>query len=53
MWNNIDENSRAGCSITRSQIALAFGPCGGDFSALKPSALIDSSKCLAKMLSRS
>ena len=31
--------------ITRSQIALAFGECSGDFSTFTPSASIDSSGC--------
>ena len=46
-------HSRRIVPITRSQIALAFGLCGGDLSAVSPSFVIDASKLLAKMLSRS
>ncbi len=38
---------------TRSQIAFAVGLCGGDFSTWTPSFAIDSSRCFAKILSRS
>jgi hypothetical protein len=36
-----------------SQIALAFGQRGADFTTAIPSLLTDSSRCVAKMLSRS
>jgi hypothetical protein len=39
--------------MTRSQVALAFGERGGDFITLIPSLRMDSSRWLAKMLSRS
>jgi hypothetical protein len=39
--------------IRRSQIALAFGLCGGDLSTVQPSFPINSSRVLAKMQSRS
>jgi len=46
-------HSRRIVPITHSQIAFAFGQRGGDFSTVRPSALIDSSRCLANILSRS
>ena len=49
----IHHHSRRIVPITRSQIAFAFGLCGGDLRTVSPSRLMDSSKCLAKMLSRS
>lgn len=50
---NQSKHSRRIVPMTRSQIAFAVGLCGGDFSMLRPSALIDSSRCFAKMPSRS
>jgi hypothetical protein len=42
-----------GNDVVVSQIALAFGLCGDDWSTVEPRFLIDSSSLLAKMLSRS
>jgi putative tryptophan/tyrosine transport system substrate-binding protein len=39
--------------ITRSQIEFAFGLATGDRNTSRPNALIESSRCLAKILSRS
>ena len=39
--------------MTRSQIGLALEQRGGDFSTRIPSLFTDSSRCSAKMLSRS
>jgi hypothetical protein len=39
--------------MTLSQIAFAIGLRGGDFNTLTPSFVIDSSRCLANILSRS
>jgi hypothetical protein len=39
--------------MTLSHIALAVGLRGGDFNTLTPSLVIDSSRWLAKILSRS
>jgi len=39
--------------MTRSQIALAFGQRGADFTTAIASLLTDASRCVAKMLSRS
>ena len=47
------KHSRRNVPMTRSQIALTFGQCGGDFYTLMPRRLPDSSRCSAKMLSRS
>jgi ABC-type proline/glycine betaine transport system ATPase subunit len=54
LCNGINQSmhSRRIVPITRSQIAFAFGLCGGDLSTVSPRFLIDSSKRLAKMLSR-
>ena len=46
-------HSRRMVPMTRSQIALALGLRGGDFRTVTPSLSIDSSRCLAKILSRS
>ena len=46
-------HSRRIVPMTRSQIAFAFGQRGGDFNTSMPSLFTDSSRCLAKMLSRS
>jgi len=46
-------HSRRIVPMTRSQIALAVGVRGGDFSTVSPSRLMESSRCPAKMLSRS
>ena len=43
----------AGKSILVDALAFALGERGGDFSTRKPNALIESSKCLANILSRS
>ena len=50
---NQSKHSRRILPITRSQIAFAVGLRGGDFSTLKPRWRMDSSRSLAKMLSRS
>jgi hypothetical protein len=50
---NQSRHSRRIVPITRSEIALAFGLCGGDLSTVTPRFLIDSSRLIAKMLSRS
>ena len=46
-------HSRRIVPINRSQIAFAIGLRGGDFRTLNPKPLMDASKLLAKMLSRS
>src|ERR1017187_9680875 len=47
------KHSRRIVPMTRSQMELAIGLRGGDFNTVIPSRPIDSSRCLAKMLSRS
>ena len=46
-------HSRRMVPMTRSQTALALGLWGGDFNTVTPSFPIDSSRCWAKILSRS
>jgi glycerol-3-phosphate dehydrogenase len=46
-------HSRRIVPMTRSQIAFAFGLANGESNTSRPNARIDSSRCLAKMLSRS
>ena len=50
---NQSRHSRRIVPMTRSQIALAIGLRGGDFNTLIPSFFTDSSRCWAKILSRS
>jgi hypothetical protein len=47
------KHSRRIVPMTRSQMELAIGLRGGNFNTVIPSRPIDSSRCLAKMLSRS
>jgi hypothetical protein len=49
---NQSRHSRRIVPITRSQMTFIFGVCGAHFNTLIPSARIDSSRWLAKMLSR-
>ena len=46
-------HSRRIVPMTRSQIAFAFGLAKGERNTARPNARIDSSRCFAKMLSRS
>jgi hypothetical protein len=50
---NQSRHSRRIVPMTLSQIALAIGHRGGDFNTVVPSRFTDSSRCFAKILSRS
>jgi hypothetical protein len=49
----IEALSANGPDHSFAKIALAIGLRGGDFNTFTPSSIIDSSRCLAKILSRS